>query len=138
MKLTRGKFLKQVDWNDWQESEYLQLNQYHDQGMFGPPQLVKKDAAIFPLIRTYNVKALDGRKKAHCICDGSPRTGQATILDKMYANCVDQTSSRLFYSITAAENLLMFGADISNAFAEAPPPKQGFIFIQTVPSENGG
>jgi hypothetical protein len=27
MKLTRGKLLKQDDWSDWQNSEYLQLNQ---------------------------------------------------------------------------------------------------------------
>ncbi len=74
----------------------------------------------------YNVKALDGCKKARCICNGSPRTRQATILDKTYANCIDQTSSRLFYGIAAAENLLIFGADVSNVFAEAPPPKQGF------------
>jgi hypothetical protein len=32
MKLTRGRLLKQDDWNDWQDSEYLQLNQYWDQG----------------------------------------------------------------------------------------------------------
>ncbi len=30
MKLNRGKLLKQSDWNDWQELEYLQLNQYYD------------------------------------------------------------------------------------------------------------
>ncbi len=107
MKLTHGKLLKQVNWNDWQESEYLQLNQYHNQGMFGPPLLVGEDTAIFPLVWTYNVKALDGCKKARCVCDGSPRTGQATILDKMYADCVDQTSSCLFYGIAAAENLLI-------------------------------
>jgi hypothetical protein len=39
---------------------------------------------------------------------------------------VDQTSARLFYAIAAAENLMVYGADVSNAFAEAPPPKQGF------------
>jgi hypothetical protein len=49
------------------------------------------------------------------------------ILAETYANCVDQTSSRLFYAISAAENLLIFGADVSNAFAKAPPPKQGFF-----------
>ena len=32
----------------------------------------------------------------------------------------------MFYAIAAAENLLVYGADVSNAFAEAPPPKQGF------------
>ena len=37
--------------------------------------------------------------------------------------------TEFFYSISAAENLLIFGADVSNAFAEAPPPKQGFYII---------
>jgi hypothetical protein len=56
-----------------------------------------------------------------------PRTGQACVLNETYANCVDQTSSRLFYAIAAAENLLIFCANVSNAFTEAPPPKQGFF-----------
>jgi hypothetical protein len=61
------------------------------------------------------------------VCDGALRAGQAHVLDKTYANCVDQSSSRMFYAtIAAAENLLVYGADVSNAFAEAPPPKQGF------------
>jgi hypothetical protein len=49
------------------------------------------------------------------------------ILNETYANFVDQTSSRLFYAISAAENMLIFGADVSNAIAKAPPPKQGFF-----------
>lgn len=126
MKLTRGKLLKQPDWDDWQNSEYLQLNQYFEQGMFGIPQLVDDEAAVFHTVWAYAIKALDGRKKARFACDGSPRSGQARILDETYANCVDQTSSRLFYAVSAAENLLIYGADVSNAFAEAPPPKQGF------------
>jgi hypothetical protein len=126
MKPTRGKLLKQFDWNNWQELEYLQLNQYYDQGMFGQPQVVDKDAAIFYLVWMHNIKALDRRKKAQCICDGSPPAGQACILNKTYMNCINQTSSCMFYAIAAAENLLIHGADISNAFAEAPSPKQGF------------
>jgi hypothetical protein len=35
MNLTRGKLLQQDNWLDWQESEYLQLDQYDAQGMFG-------------------------------------------------------------------------------------------------------
>ncbi len=65
-------------------------------------------------------------KKARCVCDGSSRSGSVKVLDEVYANCVDQTSSRLFYAFAAAENLLVFGSDVCNAFAEAPPPKQGF------------
>ena len=126
MKLTRGKLLKQSDWSDWRDSEYLQLDQYYNQGMFGAPQYVTEEDAVFHTVWMYAIKALDGRKKARFACDGSPRSGQARILDETYANCVDQTSSQLFYAVAAAENLLIYGADVSNAFAEAPPPKQGF------------
>ncbi len=87
---------------------------------------VKDKMALFLLGWTYAIKALDSCKKARWPCDESPRSRQAKILDETYANCVDQTSSRLFYAISAAENLLIFGADVSNAFAEAPPPKQSF------------
>ena len=126
MRLTRGKLLKQPNWAEWQQSEYLQLDQYEEQGMFGNPILQQADMSVFNSVWTYAIKALDSRKKARWTCDGSTRSGQAKILDETYANCVDQTSSRLFYAISAVENLLIYGADVSNAFAEAPPPKQGF------------
>jgi hypothetical protein len=65
------------------------------------------------------------------------------ILDYTHTNCVDQTSTRIFYAVTAAENLIIFGADVSNAFAEAPPPKtgilhptgQGFLQLASKPEE---
>ena len=126
MRLTRGKLLKSEDWEEWHQSEYKQLDQYYDQGMFGEPVAVDDYSAVFNLVWTYVVKELDKRKKARCTCDGSTRAGQVRVLDHTYANCVDQTSSRLFYAISAAENLMIYGADVSNAFAEAPPPKQGF------------
>ena len=126
MKLTRGKLLKDPDWSEWQQSEWKQLDQYYDQGMFGKPVRIDSTEAVFNLVWTYVVKELDKRKKARCTCDGSTRSGQVRILDHTYANCVDQTSSRLFYALAAAENLIVYGADVSNAFAEAPAPKQGF------------
>jgi len=126
MHLTRGKLLKQPDWDEWQASDYLQLVRYDAQGMFGKPVPRMEDMSVFHSVWPYAIKALDARKKARWACDGSPRSGQAKILDETYANCVDQTSSRLFYAVSAAENLLIYGADVSNAFAEAPPPKQGF------------
>ncbi len=126
MRLTRGCLLKQDDWTDWQDYKYLQLNQYDSQGMFGDPVTVDKDDAVFHLVWTYNVKALDGRKKARCVCDGSSHSGSVQVLNKTYANCVDQTSLCLFYAIATAENLVVYGADVCNVFEEAPPPKQGF------------
>ncbi len=82
---------------------------------------------MFYPVWTYNIKALDGRKKARCVCNGSSCSGSVKVLDKVFANFVDQTSSRLFYAIAASKNLLVFGSDVCNAFAEAPPPKQGFF-----------
>jgi hypothetical protein len=114
-------------WNEWHQSEYLQLDQYNSQGMFGDPTAITSDDAIFHLVWTYNKPLIaDGWKKALCVCDGSSLSGHVKVLDKKYANCVNQTSARLFYAVAAAENLLIFGADVSNAFSEAPPPKQGF------------
>ena len=48
-------------------------------------------------------------------------------MDHTYANSLDQTGSCLFYALTAAENMMCFGANVSNAFGDAPPPKQGFF-----------
>ncbi len=59
MRLTRGRLLKQDDWLNWQQSEYLQLNQYADQHCFGEPTTVDQDDAVFYLVWTYNIKALD-------------------------------------------------------------------------------
>jgi hypothetical protein len=127
MKLTQGKLMKQDDWTEWNESEHLQLDQYDKQFMFGEPVIAEDDSAIFHLVWTYVVKELDGRKKACCVCNGSSCSGQVQVLDHTYANCVNRTSSRIFYAISAAKNMLVYGADVSNAFAEALPPKQGFF-----------
>jgi hypothetical protein len=97
--------------------------------MVGLPTIVSSDNAMFNLVWTYAIKEVNNRKKAWCTCDGSPRSGQVRVLDFTYVNCVDQTSARIFYVVSVAENLLIFGADVSNAFAEAPPPKQG-VYIR--------
>jgi hypothetical protein len=84
MRLTRGRLLKQDDWTDWQKSEYLQLNQYWDQGCLGMPIAIAQNDAVFHLVWTYNIKAVDGRKKARCVCDGSSRSGSVKVLDEVY------------------------------------------------------
>jgi hypothetical protein len=102
----------------------LQLDQYNAQNMFGSPVAVESDEAVFNLVWLYGIKAVDGHKKACCTCDGSTQSDQVRVLDETYANCVDQTSACLFYGIAAAENMIVYGANVSNAFAEAPPKKQ--------------
>ena len=40
-----------------------------------------------------------------------------------YASALDQTGSKMFWATVAINNYIVLGADASNAFAEAPPPK---------------
>ena len=126
-RLCRSKILQSEDWQQWKEAEFLQLNQYADQKMFGDPISPPKNAAILNFVWNYVIKT-DGsdRKKAKCTCDGSSRSGMAHALDHKYISCVKQTAARIFYALCAQENLSIFGADAHNAFAEAPPPKQTF------------
>jgi hypothetical protein len=52
------------------------------------------------------------------------------MLGHTYANALDAASERLFWAICVTENLIAIGADVSNAFAEAPPPKAPlYLFI---------
>lgn len=126
-KLTRAALLKGTDWEDWQNSEFAQLDQYDSQGMFGTPVNATGDLSVFNLVWSYVVKELNKRKKARCTCNGSSRGGQVRVLDHTYAKCVDHTSSCLFYAIAAMENLKIYGADVTNAFGEqAEAPKQDF------------
>ncbi len=62
MRLTRGKLLKQLDWDERQMSKYLQLDQYDAQGMFGQPVPQGDDMAVFHSVWTYAIKAVDSRK----------------------------------------------------------------------------
>jgi hypothetical protein len=65
MKLTCGKLTQQQDWDDWQSSEYLQMNQYKDQGMFGPPIAVTEDNVVTHLVWTTILRLpMDKRRPA--------------------------------------------------------------------------
>jgi hypothetical protein len=138
MRLTRGRLLQQTDWEDWQHSEYLQLNQYSNQGCFGEPTAIDKEDAVFHLVWTYNIKVLNGRKKARCICDGSSRSGLVKVLDEVYANFVDQTSSRLFYAMAAPKTSSCLAPMFAMHSPRHHPQSKDSTFIQTVLSTSGG
>jgi hypothetical protein len=55
MRRIKGKLLKQPDWDEWQSSEYLQLNQYNAQGMFGQPVSINKKMTVFHSVWTYAI-----------------------------------------------------------------------------------
>ena len=123
-RLTRKYLQSLTTWPDWQQSEYLQLDQYEKQDMFGPPTSLPKDGEfnVLPFIWTYLEKAC-GRKKARGVCNGAPNQQGSITLDNTYAACLEQPANRIFWGTAAIENLTVWGADASNAFGEAPPPK---------------
>ena len=129
---TRSQLLKRTDWSDWEQSEFLQLDQYEQQNMFGDPGPLPTDSSDFsvlPMIWVYLIKT-DGRKKARCVANGAPHLKGTITLAATYAACLDQAACRLFWAIAAIKNKKVFGADAQNAFAEAPPPKSP-LYLKT-------
>ena len=100
--------------------------------MFSEPVPLPPGANCLPLIWTYLIK-LDGTKKSRCVCNGSKhQTGRVTI-GETYAGNVDQYSSKVFWAGTAIHNYITIGADITNAFAEAPPPTAPlYVYVDDV------
>ena len=121
-KLTRRWLRQQADWSDWKASEFKQLDQYKAQGTLLEPTTLPKGANLLPLLWTYLIKDC-GTKKARCVCNGSPKMKGTVTMGNTYAGSLDQTGSRIFWAATAINNYITIGADVSNAFAEAPPPK---------------
>ena len=121
-KLTRRFLQKQDDWVDWRKSEHKQLDQYESQGTFSKPTKLPEGSNLLPLLWTYLIKD-DGRKKARCVCNGSPRLRGSITLADTYAGSLEQTGAKVFWAASAIYNFITIGADASNAFAEAPAPK---------------
>jgi hypothetical protein len=118
---------KQPDWSEWQSSEFLQLDNYESQGMFGTPCAPLPGHALFHWVWLYKIKEKENDlKKARAVCDGSTRGGQAQVQGQTYAPTPDMTDLRLFFALAALEGKLVFGADVSNAFAEADAPAQSY------------
>ena len=101
-KLTRSKLKKSPDWLIWELSEFKQLDQYLEQNMFGEPCPRPYKSNILPLIWTYVIKH-DGTKKARCVCNGSPRQKGTVTLGNTYTASLEQSGSRLFWSLIIIE-----------------------------------
>ena len=123
-KLTRRKLklLPEHEWLIWRDSEHKQLQQYEDQETFGKPCPLPPGANCLPLLWTYLMKE-DGRYKARLVCNGAPSKKGSVTLGQTYAAALEQSGNRIFWAAAAARNMVVYGADASNAFAEAPPPK---------------
>jgi hypothetical protein len=92
--------------------------------MFGAPEPLPTGANALHLLWTYVLKVI-GTKKARCVCNGNRNIGAVT-LGHIFANALSPNAEQLFWAIVAKEGLTAIGADVSNAFAEAPPPHAPF------------
>ena len=111
-------------WDEWNASIFKQLDQYHDQSTFDEPQPLPKGANLLSLCWVYLIKMdAEKTKKSRCVCNGSPRFRGTVTLADTYASALDQTGAKMFWATSAINNYIVLGADASNAFAEAPPPK---------------
>ena len=119
---TKKHLQKRDDWAEWQKGIYKQLNMYWNQGMFSNPLPLPRNSNALQMLWRYNLKAC-GTKKCQMVCNGSPHQKGTVTIEHTYANALDTASERLFWAIVASENLVAIGADVSNAFAEAPAPK---------------
>ena len=121
--------MKHPDWPEFKKGQYKQLHQYWDQGMFSYPMPLPRNANALHMLWRFNIKAC-GTRKSRMVCNGSPRQKGTVTIGHTYANALDAASERLFWALVASEGLLAIGADVSNAFAEAPAPKAPlFLYI---------
>jgi hypothetical protein len=98
------------------------LDQYREQGMFSAPLPLPSNANALRMLWTCILK-ICGTRKSRLVCNGKPRQKGTVTLGHTYTNSLEAASERLFWAITAQQGYIVIGADISNAFVEAPPPK---------------
>jgi hypothetical protein len=126
-RLTRHMLLQQEDWPEWEKAKFKQLDAHHSQGMFGMPQTPTPADIIFYWVWVYAIKQHENnRKKACAVCDGSTRSNQAVVHGHTFVPMPDMANLRLQLALAASLGLLMFTADVTNAFAEADHPKQQY------------
>jgi hypothetical protein len=120
---------KRDEWAEWQQSRYKMLDQYLEQGIISEPIPLPENATAFRMLWTYVLKIF-GTRKSRMVCDGNMKRTKHMILGYTYANSLNTAGERLFWALVANENLITIGADVSNAFAKAPPPKESlYMYI---------
>ena len=90
--------------------------------MFVNPCPLPLNANVLNLLWDYRIKD-NGTYKARMVCNGRPSNKNTVVFGYTYAKSLDHVGVRIFWATAAAKNLIVQGADASNAFAEADPPK---------------
>jgi hypothetical protein len=124
-RLTRRKLQQSDVWPEWRAAEHFQLDNYYAQGMFGTPSIPPPNSVILYWVWVYVVKEMENnRNKARAVCDGFTRGGAAKISGHTFAPTPDMIDLRLQIALAAQRGLILYHADVSNAFAAAERPEQ--------------
>jgi hypothetical protein len=111
------------------------ISTYDKQTMFGAPQQrpTESNTVILPWVWTYLYKidptTLADVEKSRGTCNGGTGFGKVVTLAETYAACVKQPAHRLTWSLIAALNYVGLRCNVSNAFVEAPAPKEAFYMV---------
>jgi hypothetical protein len=101
-KFNRRTLQKQLDWNDWLAAEWIQLDNYDNQAMFGAPCTAPINASVFYWVWLYSIKPHENNhKKVRGVCDGSTRGGKTMIHGATYAPTPQQIDFRLQLALAA-------------------------------------
>jgi dUTP pyrophosphatase len=129
-KLTQKQVQNSPEAAEWRQMEFKQLDMYEDQNMFGPPELRRPGMNVWKLLWTYVQKPPpDNRLKACAVCDGSKRGRRNAKIGHTFANSLAKNGERLFWALAAKKGMIVTGADVSNAFAEAPAPDEPLYIL---------
>jgi hypothetical protein len=124
-RLTRRKLQQSDAWPEWCTTEHIQLDNYYAQGMFNSPTVPPPNLAVLYWVWVYVVKEMENnRKKARAVCDGPTRGGAAKISGHTFAPTPDMIDLCLQSALAAQCGLILYHADVSNAFADAERPEQ--------------
>jgi hypothetical protein len=121
----RRTFQKQLDRNDWLAAEWIQLDNYDKQEIFGAHCTAPVNASVFYWVWLYSIKPHENnRKKVRGTCDGSTRGGKTMIHGATYAPTPQQIDFSLQIALAATLGMYLWHADVTNAFTEADRPEK--------------
>jgi hypothetical protein len=124
-KFNRSMLQKQLDWNEWLAIEWIQLDNYDKQKMFGTPCTAPVDASVFYWVWLYSIKPHENnRKKVRGVCDSSTLGGKAMFHGATYAPTPQQIDFRLQIALYAKLGMYLWHANVMNTFTNAERPEQ--------------
>jgi hypothetical protein len=127
MRLTHGKLLRQDNWCNWQASEFLQLDQYDAQKMFGLPVAVESSKALSLILSGCMAsRPLTAVRKPGVHAMGLHNQDKFGFSTRHTLTVSTRPALVCSMGLGRLRALSFMGLMSPNAFTEAPSHKQGF------------